>query len=120
MNGRDHAWRIESEVRYMVDGEELTSNIHSGIGGFSEERAMRMWASKHAPPTSLPIRYDPQHHNIAVPDAEDMPESGPQVPDDLKGVLLFSLLSIACITIGRVVQRRREEKSMVDLSHTNG
>jgi hypothetical protein len=117
---RSEVWRIESELRYTLNGEELTSNIHSRTAGSTELRAMRSWVSQHPPDTSLPVRYDPQHHDTAVPDAGDMPESGPQVLDDLKAILLFLLLSIACITIGRVLQRRREEKSMVDLANTNG
>lgn len=106
-SGRHDVWRIESEVRYSVDGEKLTSNIQSRVGGFTELKAMRSWASQHQPGTSLPVRYDPQHHNTVVPDAGDMPESGPQVPDDLVTVLLFLLLSIALVTIGRVLQRRQ-------------
>ena len=33
-SGRHDVWRIESEVRYDVAGEKLTSNIHSRVGGF--------------------------------------------------------------------------------------
>ena len=106
-SGRQDVWRIESEVRYSVDGEELTSNIHSRAGDFTELRAMRGWASQHPPGTSLPIRYDPRHHNTVVPDAGDMPESGSQVSDDLMTVFVFSLLSLTLITIGRVLQRRQ-------------
>ncbi len=59
MNGRHEAWRIESEVRYEVDNEVLTSNLHSGIGNILDERVMRRWAAQHPPGTALPIRYDP-------------------------------------------------------------
>jgi hypothetical protein len=105
---RSAVWHIESEVRYTVDGETLTSNIHSRVSGnTTEQRAMRGWVSQHSPGTALPIRYDPQHHNIVVPDLGDMPETGPQVADDLKMLLLFSALSITFITIGRVLQRRQ-------------
>jgi len=38
--------------------------------------------------------------------AGDMPESGPKAPDDLKGILLFLVLSGACMTIGRLLERR--------------
>jgi hypothetical protein len=108
MNGRHEAWRIESEVRYRVDGEELTSNIHSGIGNSAEQRAMRIWASQHPPGTSLLVHYDTQFHNTVVPDtAADIPESGPQVPDDLKAILLFLILSITLTTIGRLLERRQ-------------
>jgi hypothetical protein len=106
-SGRHDVWRIESEVRYSVDGETLTSNIHSRVGDSTEMRAMRNWASQHPPGTPLPVRYDPQHHNIVVPVAGDMPESGPQVPDDLTAVLIFLLLSAALVTIGRVLRRRQ-------------
>jgi hypothetical protein len=106
-SGRHDVWRIESEVRYSVDGETLTSNMHSRVGGFTELRAMRSWASQHQPGTPLPVRYDLQHHNTVVPDAGDMPESGSQVPDDLMTVLIFLLLSIALVTIGRILQRRQ-------------
>ncbi len=105
--GRHDVWRIESEVCYSLDGEKLTSNIHSRVGGFTELKAMRGWASQHQPGTSLPVRYDPQHHNTVVPDAGDMPESGTQVPDDLKTILIFVPLSIAFVTIGRVLQRKQ-------------
>jgi hypothetical protein len=105
-SGRQDVWRIESEVRYSVDRETLTSNIHSRVGDSTELRAMRNWASQHQPGTPLPVRYDPQHHNTVVPVAEDMPESGPQAPDDLIAVLIFLLLSLALITIGRVLQRK--------------
>jgi hypothetical protein len=106
-SGRQDVWRIELEVRYSVNGETLTSDIHSRVGDSTEIRAMRTWASQHQPGTPLPGRYDPAHHNIVVPDAGDMPESGPQVPDDLIMVLIFLLLSAALITIGRVLKRRQ-------------
>ena len=108
MNGRHEAWRIESEVRYTVEGVERTADVRSGIGNLLEEKAMRRWAAQHPPGSSLLVRYDPQHHNTVVPDtAEDMPESGPQVPDDLKAVLLFSILSMTLMTIGRRLERRQ-------------
>ena len=101
-------WYIQSELRYSVDGEELTSTIRSRVTRSTEERGMmRRWASQHQPRTSLPVRYDPQHHNTVVPDAGDMPESGPQAPDDLNMILIFLLPSIALIAIGRALQRRQ-------------
>jgi hypothetical protein len=105
-SGRQDVWRIESEVRYSVDGEVLESSIHSSVGSSGEERDMYGWTSQHPPGTSLPIRYDPRHHNTVVLDAGDMPESGSQVPGDLQGFLIFSVLAITLLTIGRVVQRR--------------
>jgi Protein of unknown function (DUF3592) len=104
---RGYQWHIETEVRYTVDGKELTSSIHSRVGSSGEERDMYRWASQHPPGTSLPIRFDPQHHNTVVLDAGNMPESGSQVPGDLKMLLIFSVLSITLITIGRVFQRRQ-------------
>lgn len=112
---RSEVWHIESEVRYTVDGDTLTSNIRSGNSGVTtEQRAMRGWVSQHPPGTSLPIRYDPQHRSTVVLDAGDMPESGSQVPGDLKMLLIFSVLSVTLITIGRVLQRRQEERSMLN------
>jgi len=104
---RGYQWHIETEVRYKVDGEELASSIHSRVGSSGEERDMYGWASQHSPGTSLPIRYDPQHHNTIVLDAGDMPESGSQVPGDMQMLLIFSVLSITLITIGRVLQCRQ-------------
>jgi hypothetical protein len=104
---RGYQWHIETEVRYTVDGEELASSIHSRVGSSGGERDMYGWASQHPPGTSLPIRYDPQHHNTIVLDAGDMPESGSQVPGDMQMLLIFSVLSITLITIGRVLQRRQ-------------
>lgn len=101
-------WYIESTLRYNVGGEDLTSSTHSGGGAFWEEFSMRRWASQHPPGTTLPIRYDPQKHSVIIPNAGDMPESGPQVPDDLKAILLFSILSMAFITIGRLLDRKQE------------
>jgi Protein of unknown function (DUF3592) len=106
-SGRQDVWRIESEVRYSVDGEVLASSIHSGVGSSGEERDMYGWTSQHPPGTSLPIRYDPRHHNTVVLDAGDMPESGSEVPGDMLMLLSFSVLSITLITIGRVLQRRQ-------------
>jgi hypothetical protein len=107
-SGRQDVWRIESEVRYSVDGEVLASSIHSGVSGsMTKQRAMRGWVSQHPPGTSLPIRYDPRHHNIVVLDAGDIPESGSQVPGDMLMLLSFSVLSITLITIGRMLQRRQ-------------
>jgi hypothetical protein len=100
-------WYIESVLRYSIDGEELTTSTRSGGGAFWEEFSMRRWASRHPPGTSLPIRYDPQHHNIVVADAADMPESGPQAPGDLKMILVFVLPSIALLTTSRMLQRRQ-------------
>lgn len=101
MNGRDHAWRIESRVRYTAGGKELTSDVYSGIGGFLDERAMRRWASQHPAGTSLPIRYDPSDYNIVVPDMGAMPETGTQVKSDVKAVLLFFIMSVIVLTINR-------------------
>ncbi len=101
-------WYIESALRYKVDGEELTASTRSRGGAFWEESSMRRWSSQHPPGTTLLIRYDPQHRDSVAlnPDANDMPESGPQVPGDLKALLLFSFLSMALIAIG-VLQRRK-------------
>jgi len=108
MNGRKEAWRIESEVRYTVGAVEMRADLRSGIGNTLEETAVRRWAAQHPPGTSLLVRYDPQHYDTVVPDtAGDMPESGPQAPDDLKGLLLFLVLSVVCITMGRVLERRQ-------------
>ena len=106
-SGRHDVWRIESEVSYSVGDEKLTSNIHSRVGSFTEVRAMRNWASHHQPGTPLPVRYDPQYHNTVVPDTGDMPESGSQVPDDLMAVLIFLLVSVTLVSIGRILQRRQ-------------
>lgn len=105
--GSRSEWFVEFALRYSVDGEELTSNVHSRGGAFWEEGTMRRWASHHPPGTSLAIRYDPQHHNTVVPDAGDMPESGPQVPDDLRMILFFLVLSLVLITFGPALQRRQ-------------
>jgi hypothetical protein len=118
-SGRQDVWRIESEVRYSVDGEVLTSSIHSRVASSGDEREMYQWASQHPPGTPLPIRYDPGHHDTVVPDAGDMPESGSQVPGDLQMLLIFSVLSVTLITIGRVLQRRREERNMLNRDDTN-
>ena len=116
---RGYEWQIETEVRYTVDDETLTSSIHSRVGYSGDEREMYRWASRHPPATSLPIRYDPQQHNTVVPDAGDMPETGPQVADDLKMLLIFSVLSVTLVTIGRVLQRRREESGTLNRDNTN-
>lgn len=106
---RGYQWQIETEVRYTVDGQELTSSIHSRVASSGEERDMYRWASQHPPGTPLPLRFDPQHHNTVVLYGGDMPESGSQVPGDLQILLIFSVVSVTLITIGRVLQRRREE-----------
>lgn len=102
-------WFIELALRYRVDGKELTSSAHSGGGAFWEEFSMRRWAFRHPPGTSLQIRYDPQNPNSVVPDAADMPESGPQALADLTATLLLSALSFVLIFIGRWRQRRQVE-----------
>ncbi len=73
---------------------------------------MYRWASQHPPGTPLPLRYDPQHHDIVVLDRGDVSESGSQTPRDLQMLLIFSVLSVTLLTIDRVLQRRREERSM--------
>ena len=102
---RGYQWHIETEVRYTVDGEEMTSSIHSRVASSGEERDMYRWVSQHPPGTLLPLRYDPQHHNMVVLDGGDMPESGSQVPGDLQLLLIFSVLSVTLITIGHLLQR---------------
>jgi hypothetical protein len=97
-------WYIQSELRYSVGGQELTSSVRSRTSS-SEKAVMRKWVARHQPGTFLAIRFDPRHHDIAIPDASDMPESGPEAPDDLKMSLLFLLPSIALITVGRALQR---------------
>ena len=116
---RGYQWHIETEARYRVDGEELTSNIHSRVASSGKERNMYRWASQHPPGTPLPLRVDPQHHNIVVLDGGDMPESGSQVQEDLQILLIFLALSVVLITIGRVLQRRREERSILNCDNTN-
>ena len=98
-------WYIQSELRYSVGDQELTSSVRSRTSS-SQKAAMRKWVARHQPGTYLAIRYDPQHLDIIIPDAGAMPESGPEAPDDLKMFLLFLLPSIALITAGRVLQRR--------------
>ncbi len=105
--GSKGEWFIEFALRYSVDGEVLTADTHSLGGAFWEEGAMRRWASRHPPGTTLPIRYDPEDHNAVLPDAGDMPESGPQVADDLRMIVFFSVMSIALITFGRALQRKQ-------------
>lgn len=105
-SGRNTAWRIEGVVRYSIAGETRTSGIRSRVGGFDDRRAMREWVSRHGPGSSMPVRYDPQHPEMVVADGGDMPESGPQVPDDLMAVALLSLLSVVLITAGRALQSR--------------
>lgn len=100
-------WYIEFALRYSAGGEEFTANTRSRGGAFWEERTYRRWASRHPPGTSLPIRYDTLHHDVVVPDATDMPESGPQVADDLKMILFFSILSVVLVTFGRALRRRQ-------------
>jgi len=117
MNGRNEAWRIESEVRYTIEGLEMTANVSSGIGNVLDEKAMLRWAAQHPAGTSLVVRYDPGHHGTVVPDtAGDMPKSGPQAPDDMKGILLFLVLSGACITVGRLLERRPVKPTGIALS----
>ena len=116
---RGYEWQIETEVRYTVDGEELTSSIHSRVASYGEERDMYRWASQHPPGTPLPIRYDPQHHNMVVLDGGDMPESGSQLPGDLQMLLIFSVLSVTLIAIGRVLRGRREESGTLNRDNTN-
>ena len=116
---RGFEWQIETEVRYTVDGEVLTSSIHSRVASSGEEQDMYRWASQHPPGTPLTIRYDPQHHNTVVLDAGDMPETGSQVPGDLRMLLIFSVLSVTLIAIGRVLRRRQEESGMPIRDNTN-
>ena len=71
---------------------------------------------ERAPGTPLPIRYDPEHHDIAVPDAGNMPETGSEVLGDLQMLLIFSVLSITLLTVGRVLRSRREESNMLNRS----
>ena len=80
---------------------------------------MYQWASQHPPGTLLPIRYDPQHHDTVVPDAGDMPETGSKVPEGLQSLLIFSVLSIILIAIGRVLRSRRKESSMLNRDNIN-
>jgi len=98
-------WYIQSQLRYSVGGQELTSSVRSRTSS-SQRAAMRKWVARHQPGTCLAVRYDPKYHDIAIPDAGDMPESGPEAPDDLKMFLIFLLPCIALITAGRALQRR--------------
>jgi hypothetical protein len=116
---RGYEWQIETEVRYTVDGEELASSIHSRVASYGEERDMYRWVSQHPPGTPLSVRYDPEHHNTVIPDSGDMPESGSQVLGDLQMLLTFSVLSVALITIGHVLQGRREESGTLNRENTN-
>ena len=102
-----------------VGGEDLRSSTRSGGGAFWEEFSMRRWASQHPPGTSLSIRYDPQHPGNIVPDAGTMPGSEPQAEQDLGLTVPFMFLSAACMTVGRVLQSRREESNTLNRDNTN-
>lgn len=112
---KGYEWQIETEVRYLVNGKEQTSRIRSRVAS-GDEREMYQWVSQHPPETQLPIRYDPGHRDAVAPDAGNMPETGSQVPGDLQMLLIFSVLSITLITIGRVLRSRREENSILNRS----
>jgi len=116
---KGYEWHIETEVRYLVDGKEQTSSIHSRVASSGDEREMYQWASQHPPGTPLPIRYDPEHHDTVVPDARDMPETGSQVLGDWQMLLIFSVLSVTLIAIGRVLRGRREESGTLNRDNTN-
>ena len=104
---KGYEWQIETEVRYLVDGKEQASSIHSRVASSGDEREMYRWVSQHPPGTQLPIRHDPDHQGTVVPDAGDMPETGSQVVGDLQMLLIFSVLSVALIAIGRVLRGRQ-------------
>jgi len=106
-SGGGYSWNIETEASYTVDGEELMSSIHSHPGSSDQEQNMYRWVSQHPPGTSLPIRYDPQHHDTVAPVPGDMPMSGSEVPGDLEGTLIFSVLSGTLLTIAHVVKPRQ-------------
>ena len=123
-SGRRKVWYILTELSYSVDGEPLASSIRSRVTYSTEERAaMREWASRHQPGTSLMVRYDPQHRDNVVPsmgsksgsdsgpnaekDTGDMPETGSQLLDDRNMFFIFFLSSISLIAISRVLQRRQ-------------
>jgi hypothetical protein len=108
---KGYEWHIETEVRYLVDGKELRSSIHSRVASSGDERDMYRWVSRHPPGTPLLIRYDPGHRDTIVPDTGDMPESGSQVPGDWQMFLIFSALSVTLMAIGHVL-RRREAKDV--------
>jgi hypothetical protein len=94
---------IPSERPYSVAGRELKSNLRSSSS--TEPRAiLRGWASQHQPGRLLPVRYDPRNHDTVVAVEGDMPESGPQAPDDLKMILLFLPPSRALVTASRALQ----------------
>ena len=116
---KGYEWQIETGVRYLVDGKEQTSSIHSRVASYGDEREMYRWTSQHPPGTPLPIRYDPDHHDTVVPDAGDMPETGSQVPGDWQMLLLFSALSATLIAIGRVLRSRQEESATLNRDNTN-
>lgn len=116
---KGYEYRIEAGVRYLVDGKEQASSIHSRVASFGDEREMYRWVSQHPPGTPLPIRYDPDRHDTVVPDAGDMPETGSQVPGDSQMLLLFSALSAALIAIGRVLRGRQEESGTLNRDNTN-
>lgn len=102
-SGSRYVWRIESGLRYAVDGEAVTASLRSRVTYSAQQAAMmRRWVAQHPVGTPLPVRYDPNHHNKAVPDGGDMPESGPQVQDDLKMLLIFLVPSVVFLTIGRL------------------
>jgi hypothetical protein len=111
---KGYEYRIEAEVRYLVDGKEQASIIHSRVASSGDEREMYRWVSQHPAGTPLPIRYDPDHHDTVVPDAGDMPETGSQVPGDWQMLLVFSALSVTLIAIGRVLRGRQEESGTLN------
>ena len=105
---KGYQWQIETAVRYQVDGKEQTSTIRSRVAS-GDEREMYRWVSQHPPGTSLPIRYDPERRDTVVPGAGNMPQTGSQFPEDLQTLLIFSVLSITLIVIGRTLRSRPKE-----------
>jgi hypothetical protein len=79
-------WRIETEVRYLVDGKEQTSSIHSHVASSGDEREMYQWASQHPRGTPLPLVAGSSHHARLAHDRFGFLAN---LAGDLKGITLL-------------------------------
>lgn len=116
---RGYEWRIETEVQYLADGKEQNSSINSRVASSGDETEMYQWVSQHPRGTAMRIRYDPEHHDTAVPDVGNMPETGSQVTGDLKMLLMFSVLSVILLTVGRVLRVGPDGSGTLNRDNTN-
>lgn len=106
-DGGGVVWNIDCRVAYSANGDQGESRIRSrSARGNAEIEEMRRWVAGHPSGSSITIHYDPADARRVVLVETDMPFSGPRTPNNLKLLLIASVLCVVFLAVARFIPNR--------------